>query len=76
MTIEKRYDSAGIEPDLVDLLADPVIHAIMRRDGVTLGELCAVIRTGRRRLGTLPDPMPIPGRGRRLWRCPEEISYA
>ncbi|MEA2754303.1 MAG: hypothetical protein QOJ54_592 [Aliidongia sp.] len=76
MTIEKPYDSAGIEPDLIDLLADPVTHAVMRRDGVTLGDLCAVIRTGRRRLGNSLDPVPIPGRGRPAWRCPEEVRCA
>jgi|GEM_PF-2534710 hypothetical protein len=76
MAIEQTYEYAGEEPDLFDLLADPVIHAVMRRDGVTLTDLCAVIRTGRLRLATRDDPveiLPLPS-GWPDWRCPEELN--
>jgi hypothetical protein len=73
MTIENPYDSAGTEPDLGELLADPVIHAVMRRDGVTLGDLCAVIRTGRDRLETPSAPA---GWRRSARHCPDEARWA
>jgi hypothetical protein len=40
-----------VEPALVDLLADPVVHLVMRRDGVSMTELCNHIATARARLG-------------------------
>lgn len=42
---------AGVEPKLCDLLDDPLIHLVMRRDGVTRAELRAVIRDAQRALG-------------------------
>ena len=39
------------EPVLVDLLADPLVHLVMRRDGVSMAELCNHIATARARLG-------------------------
>jgi hypothetical protein len=50
MSKRRPYEDAGEEPNLADVLADPVIHAVMGRDGVTLAELSSVIRDGRRRL--------------------------
>ena len=38
------------EPALQDLLADPCLHAVMRRDGVSTEELHRVVRVGRLRL--------------------------
>ena len=32
---EKRWRDAGTEPDLAEVLADPVVHLVMRRDGVS-----------------------------------------
>jgi hypothetical protein len=34
---------AGIEPALNEVLRDPLVHQVMRRDGVTFDELAAVI---------------------------------
>jgi hypothetical protein len=51
MSKRRTYETAGEEPDLHELLADPVIQAVMRRDGVSNAELWAVIRTGRCLLG-------------------------
>jgi len=30
-----RWSSAGTEPDLAEILADPIVHLVMRRDRVT-----------------------------------------
>jgi len=44
--------TAGIfgEPDLRDLLDDPTLHALMRRDGLTRLDLDAAIAQARARL--------------------------
>jgi len=48
----KREASAWIagEPLLHDLLHDPLIHAILNRDGLDLQDLLQAIALGRRRL--------------------------
>ena len=53
MSTRRAYETAGEEPELIEVLADPVIHAVMRRDGVTIAELCSAIRAGKRRLGII-----------------------
>lgn len=35
---------AGIEPMLSDLLADPVLHAVLRRDGLTVEDVLITVR--------------------------------
>jgi len=35
---------AGIEPPLSELLADPVLHALLRRDGITVEDVLAAVR--------------------------------
>jgi hypothetical protein len=47
----EKYDRAGIEPSLAELLDDPLTRLVMRRDNVSDGELCTAIRAGRARLG-------------------------
>jgi hypothetical protein len=49
--VSRQWLATGQEPALVDLLADPVVHAVMRRDGVSMTELCNHIASARRRLG-------------------------
>jgi hypothetical protein len=44
------WGAAGEEPDLADVLADPVVHLVMRRDGVSHCELRAVIAAARAKL--------------------------
>jgi hypothetical protein len=34
---------AGIEPALAELLADPIMHAVMRADGVRLQEVLSTV---------------------------------
>ncbi|MGA2089071.1 MAG: hypothetical protein ABSG66_09150 [Stellaceae bacterium] len=45
------YGVAGIEPGLCDMLADPLVHLVMRRDGVSPAALKAVIILARAKLG-------------------------
>jgi hypothetical protein len=74
MSNEKIYDRAGTEPELHELLGDPLIHAVMRRDGVTPAALCLVIRTGRLRLAIPDCSAMIAPDGRRDWCCLEDAG--
>lgn len=47
----RPYECAGIEPDFQELLADPVLHAVMHRDGVSEDTIRAVVRAAQIRLG-------------------------
>ena len=49
--ISRQWLEAGREPILVDVLADPLVHLVMRRDGVSMKELCNHIAAARARLG-------------------------
>lgn len=49
-------DGIADEPALDDLLADPVLHAVLRRDRLSLGDLEAAIAGARERLRAIaPD---------------------
>lgn len=48
------WAKAGIEPRLEEVLADPVVHLVMRRDRVSERELRAVIERARARLSNAP----------------------
>jgi hypothetical protein len=45
-----KWGTDAGEPALVEVLADPVVHLVMRRDGVTLDQLRAVIARAQARL--------------------------
>jgi len=45
------YGVAGIEPDLCEVLEDPLVHLVMRRDGVSPAALKTVILRARAKLG-------------------------
>lgn len=49
--VSRRWLEAGDEPVLAELLADPLLHLVMRRDGVSMTELCNRIAEARTRLG-------------------------
>jgi hypothetical protein len=55
----------GSEPPLCEVLADPIIQAVMRRDGVSLAALGSVIAQARRRLRDMPSPGPASPAARR-----------
>lgn len=46
----QRWRKAGTEPDLAEVLADPMVHLVMRRDGVSPCQLRRVIVVARKRL--------------------------
>ncbi len=43
------WREAGKEPSLREVLADPLVHLVMRRDGVTLTQLEAVLARAKER---------------------------
>jgi hypothetical protein len=49
--VSRQWLEADREPTLVDVLADPLVHLVMRRDGVSMKELCNHIANARARLG-------------------------
>jgi hypothetical protein len=50
-TIEIRtYDEAGIEPSIAEVLAEPIVHAVMRRDSISRSTLVDVINEARLQL--------------------------
>jgi hypothetical protein len=46
----KPFSRAGTEPQLAELLADPLTHLVMRRDGITEREVRAAVEIARRTL--------------------------
>lgn len=44
------WSGPGIEPALADVMNEPIIHLIMRRDSLTPGDVWSVINAARRRL--------------------------
>ncbi len=43
----RSWRHAGDEPALHEVLADPLVHLVMRRDGITAGELQSAIEGAR-----------------------------
>jgi hypothetical protein len=64
MTIESKrrgsvthhWTAAGVEPDLAEVLAEPMVHLVMRRDGVSPCGLRRVIAGARAALRRDPCP--------------------
>lgn len=44
------WTGAGIEPALADVMNDPLVRLVMRRDSLTPDEVWAVVNAARRRL--------------------------
>jgi len=49
--INRSWEEPGSEPRLAEVFADPIVHLVMRRDSVSLGELRAVVARAQARLG-------------------------
>lgn len=66
----RPYERAGIEPDFAEILTDPVLHAVMNRDGISTDTLRAVVLSAQIRLGLVvpcelvSDEAPMIGGGR------------
>ena len=41
---------SGREPALAEALSDPIVHLVMRRDGLSEGDVWAAVRLGQARL--------------------------
>lgn len=76
----QRYDHAGPEPSLAEVLADSGVRLVMRRDRVTPALLDAVIVQGRARLGLAQAPRPwpaaLPARLPEAWELWNEVGLA
>jgi hypothetical protein len=46
----QEYREAGIEPRVEDLMNDPIVHLILRRDRITLADTWAAVTDARQRL--------------------------
>jgi hypothetical protein len=49
--MKQPFDRAGIEPTLTEMLADPIVRLVMRRDGLSDADLWRAVRCGRHLLG-------------------------
>lgn len=75
------WGRAGPEPSLEDVMADPMVQLVMRRDGLTPDDVNAVIEAVQRRHRGRSNPAPrgssmvlIPGAemgGSTLWKPPD-----
>ena len=52
--VNRNWMEAGVEPVLCEVLSDPLVHLVMRRDGVTQSELRGVVAQARTTLGVAP----------------------
>jgi hypothetical protein len=44
------YREAGVEPSVEDLMSDPIVHLILRRDRITPADTWTAVTDARRRL--------------------------
>ena len=44
------YREAGVEPSVEDLMSDPIVHLILRRDRITPADTWAAVTDARRSL--------------------------
>jgi hypothetical protein len=64
----RRYAHAGVEPPLFEVMADPIVHAVMRRDGVTGEELIALLRRAAAAINDREFRGGAKGDARSTWR--------
>jgi hypothetical protein len=55
-TVTHRWTAAGMEPALAEVQADPMVHLVMRRDGVSPCGLRRVVAAARAALRRDPCP--------------------
>lgn len=53
---DKAWSEAGQEPKIEDLMADPIVHLVMRRDGLTADQVWHWISEAQRRLRAMQRP--------------------
>jgi hypothetical protein len=47
---QENWAHSGVEPKLDDVIADPIVHMVMRRDNVTSADLLRMIARARSHL--------------------------
>ncbi len=52
----RRWDCAGQELPLDEMLADPVVRLVLTRDGLTREDVIGVMREARRHRGLRQEP--------------------
>ena len=53
MTQNYNYREAGAEPTVEELMADPIMHLILKRDGIAAADTWEAVEITRRRLAVL-----------------------
>ncbi len=61
---KNRWSVAGTEPSIEDLLADPVTHAVMKRDQLAPEAVRCVVDSARKRLSGNQSPWARPANSR------------
>jgi hypothetical protein len=56
--VQGVWTAAGEEPALNEILYDPIVELVMRRDRISRGEVLRAVHTARARLG-LHAPEPV-----------------
>jgi hypothetical protein len=59
---DERWRTTGVEPPLEDVLADPIVRAVMACDGVSEGELRDVVAAAAPGTPAATEPAPRPRR--------------
>jgi hypothetical protein len=57
ITADENWAGASAEPSIDDILSDPIVHLVLRRDGLTASAVKARLDSERRRLGFLPPAL-------------------
>ena len=56
MRAEPTWPSDGTEPSLEDVMLDPLVHLVMRRDGLSADAVWVALRRAQRRLQAAESP--------------------
>jgi hypothetical protein len=54
--LQAAWLSAGLEPTLDELLSDPIVELLMRRDRISRQDVLRAVQRARRRLDTACPP--------------------
>ncbi|HLI12163.1 MAG TPA: hypothetical protein VKY65_11245 [Alphaproteobacteria bacterium] len=55
------WTAGGIEPPVREMLADPIVRAVMKRDKLRREDIEAILREARRLRRTTAKAVPLPG---------------
>ena len=46
----ERWSRADEEPDILSMMADPIMHLLLQRDGLSVAEVLSIVADVRRRI--------------------------